>query len=991
MLRPAAVLLLAALLVQGGSATSADAPVAPLATTRAGPVRGRQQDGILVFQGVPYGATTAGDNRFRAPKPPAPWKQTRDATRYGPRCYQLPAPPDADSAWRSWTDTSAMSEDCLTLSVWTPGLRDGRKRPVMVWLHGGGYSVGSGNSSINDGTRLARRGDVVVVSVNHRLNLFGYLYLEGLGGADFADAANAGQLDIIAALRWVKDNIEEFGGDAGNVTVFGESGGGGKVGTLMAMPEARGLFHRAAMQSGFAVTVGARDSSAAFAEKFVQILGLTRSRIGELRRLPPQKLLEALDAVTGGSPTAILPVVDGRHLLRDPFTPDAPVESASVPLLLGYNATETTVLFPPPGVFTLDWPGLETQLKQQMPEARVSEIVAGLRALRPEATPSDLYFFITTERGMGANARTVAERKARQRGAPVFLYRLAWATAVLGGKLRTPHSLDIPMVFDNVAASTSLVGDATADPQRVADAMSAAWIAFARSGSPNGPGLASWPAFDPQRRSVMSFDVVSRAIDDPLRREHEVLGLAPAGPQAREPRLSCSGLAGRSFYNVTITSAVDVGATAALPAYCKVSGNESGTDHDLEVRLPARWLGRYVQRGGGGFDGRIPAAGDASDALRLGAAEGANNGGHRDPSGAALLNDPRATERYAHSAILTATRFGKAVTQAYYGDAPAYAYYDGCSNGGRGALNAAAKYGSEFDGIVAKAPTLNMPGIVLAMARFGALSLPTTAQFAAVHAAVVDRCDALDGLKDGIVSHWQACRIDPARDLPASIGLSPPQVEALRVLWTGLRRADGSVLYEGLGYGDLTAGAGIYERFGHGHLAYVVHSDAKWTPPGGVLDVERELPAIRAVLEDRYQFSASVSGLAQYLREGRKLLVWHGANDPILSHRDTARTWGDIAAAAGPQVMQDGARLYLAPGVEHCGGGEGADSVDALQAMMSWVEAKQAPGTLLASKRDPATGRVRFTRPLCEYPKWPRYQGKGDVNDAGSFACVADP
>lgn len=459
---------------------------------------------------------------------------------------------------------------------------------------------------------------------------------------------------------------------------------------------------------------------------------------------------------------------------------------------------------------------------------------------------------------------------------------------------------------------------------------------------------------------------------------------------AHKPQLACSALAGREFYNVTVTAAVEVPASGPLPAHCRVSGHEAGTDHDLEVRLPAVWRGSYVQRGGGGFDGSIAPPASAPAALQLGAVQGANNGGHRDPSGAALLNDPRATERYAHAAILTATRFGKAVTQAYYGVMPEHAYYDGCSNGGRGALNAAAKYGTEFDGIVAMAPTLNIAGLVPAMTRFGEQSLPTPAQFAAVHAAAVARCDELDGLRDGIVSHWQACRLDPARDLPASIGLSPAQVDALRVLWTGLKRADGSTMYEGLGHGDLTAGAGIYARFGLGHLRNVVHSDPQWLPAGGRFDVERDLPAVRAVLEGRYQFSASVSGLAQYLRDGRKILLWHGADDPIISHRDMIRTWADVVGAAGAQTARENSRLYIAPGVAHCGGGEGADSADLLAAMMQWVEAGKAPGTLVASKRDPATGKARFTRPLCEHPRWARYNGSGDVNSASSFACVAD-
>jgi para-nitrobenzyl esterase len=224
-------------------------------------------------------------------------------------------------------------------------------------------------------------------------------------------------------------------------------------------------------------------------------------------------------------------VLDGRHLPRHPFATDAPVVSGAVPLLLGYNATETTVLFPPPGVFELDWPGLEQQLEKEIPGLRAAEVVAGLRKLRPTASASDLYFFITTERGMGNNARTVAERKARLGRAPVYLYQLAWPTPVLKGKLRTPHSLDIPMVFDNVATSASLTGDDPRAPQKVADAMSAAWIAFARSGSPNGPGLAQWPAYDPQRRATMIFDVSSRSVNAPLRGEHAVLApwLVPPG------------------------------------------------------------------------------------------------------------------------------------------------------------------------------------------------------------------------------------------------------------------------------------------------------------------------------------------------------------------------------------------------------------------------------------------------------------------------------
>ncbi|MEO8306626.1 MAG: carboxylesterase family protein [Pseudomonadota bacterium] len=508
-------------LATGALAQGTESP--PVAATRHGPVRGSQDSGIRVFKGIPYGAPTGGQNRFRAPQLPPSWTQPRDATHYRPRCPQLPDPPHVDADEHSQADVSPMSEDCLTLSVWTPGLRDGRKRPVMVWLHGGGYSVGSGNSPVNDGVRLARRGDVVVVSVNHRLNVFGYLYLADIGGADFADSGNAGQLDIIAALKWVRDNITEFGGDPQRVLVFGESGGGGKVGTLLAMPAAQGLFQRAAMQSGFAVTVNTRERSNAFAKDLMNALGLGPTQASQLRRLDVQQILDAFNKVTGGSPILINPVVDGRNLPRHPFTPGAPVISANVPLIVGYNATETTVLFPPPGVFDLDWPGLERQLKSELPDADVGKLISEMRQLRPKATASDLYFFITTERGMGANAGIVATRKTALGGAPVFMYRLVWPTPVLGGKMRTPHGLDVPLVFDNVAAAKSQVGSDTFGPQKVAEAMSSAWIAFARTGSPNGPGLANWPVFSPTVRPVMTFDTTSRAIEDPLRREHQVL------------------------------------------------------------------------------------------------------------------------------------------------------------------------------------------------------------------------------------------------------------------------------------------------------------------------------------------------------------------------------------------------------------------------------------------------------------------------------------
>jgi para-nitrobenzyl esterase len=317
--------------------------------------------------------------------------------------------------------------------------------------------------------------------------------------------------------------------------IFGESGGGGKVGTLLATPAARGLFQRAAMQSGFGVTALTPEAATQMTRSILDALSLPVPRLDELQRMPIEPLLAALQKVTGGMPFGIGPVVDGRSLARHPFTPDAPETARDVPLLVGYNKTETTVLFPPPGSFDLDWPGLTKQLTVPLPGQDlakvlgpdVAKVVDGWRARHPQATPSDLYFAITTETGMGMNAHTVAVRKAEQGGAPAYLYRLEWETPINGGRMRTPHGLDVPLVFDTVAEAPGQIGTGTQEAQRVADAMSAAWLAFARYGTPNAAGLPSWPAFSTHNRETMIFNVTSRAVNDPLHDERLLFPSAP--------------------------------------------------------------------------------------------------------------------------------------------------------------------------------------------------------------------------------------------------------------------------------------------------------------------------------------------------------------------------------------------------------------------------------------------------------------------------------
>jgi para-nitrobenzyl esterase len=502
----------------------------PLATTVAGKVRGRTENGIHVFKGVRYGADT-GTTRFQAPRAPQPWAGVIDTFDYGNQTPQSAAG-DGGGLFKSWANRKPDSEDCLFLNVWTPGLRDGKKRPVMVWFHGGGFSSGSGASHAYDGVRLAKRGDVVVVTVNHRLNVFGHLFLAGLGGDKYADSGNVGILDLVLSLRWVRDNIAEFGGDPNTVLIFGESGGGAKVTTLMAMPAAKGLFHRAVVQSGAWLLFNESEPSTTIASAVLSELGLTRQTLDGIQTLPIATIQQA---AAKASRTAVGgmwgPVIDGKNLLRHPFTPDAPPESRDVPLLIGFNRTESTLLVGPrdPAYFNLTWETLPEKLKPLLQGVDAPTIIADYRKLHPQYSASDLFFAATTDsRFVRAHVAEV-ERKAQQGGAPAYFYMLDWNTPVDGGKWRSPHALEIGFVFDNVAKSESMSGVGP-DQQRIADLMSSAWIAFARSGNPNTSLLPQWPAYDVKSRASMVFDLQPKVVNDVRGKERRLFDAMKMGP-----------------------------------------------------------------------------------------------------------------------------------------------------------------------------------------------------------------------------------------------------------------------------------------------------------------------------------------------------------------------------------------------------------------------------------------------------------------------------
>lgn len=488
---------------------------APLARVRGGRVRGQLEQGIHVFRGLPYGADTA-PRRFQPAVQEAAWRGVRDALAYGN------AAPQGGSEGPG-------SEDCLYLNVWTPALRDGGKRPIVFYIHGGAYNNGSGSDPLYDGSALCRRGDVVVVTVNHRLNVFGYLYLAQLGDARFADSGNVGQLDLVQALQWVRQHAHEFGGDAGNITVVGQSGGGAKIATLMAMPAARGLFQRAWTMSGQQVTAAGPRAATQRAQIAMQAVGAADAEA--LRTMPMEALLAATRARdpsrVENSSLYVGPVLDGRSLPVHPFWPEAPAQSAGIPMVIGNTHDETRAfLGNDPANFALTWETLPAKLeKEQYVDLLPSVVIAEYRRLYPHYTPSEVFFAATTAGRSWRGAVEELEARARQ-GAPTWAYQLDWGSPLDGGKFGAFHTLDIPLVFDTTDRPGSRTGDSEA-ATRVAATMSEALIAFARHGDPNHGGLPRWQTYSLARRETMLFDTPSQQADDPRGGERRLYQQAP--------------------------------------------------------------------------------------------------------------------------------------------------------------------------------------------------------------------------------------------------------------------------------------------------------------------------------------------------------------------------------------------------------------------------------------------------------------------------------
>ena len=504
-----AVLGAAGVAAVAGPALAAES--GPVATTAYGRIRGEARGSVKVFLGVPYGADTGGANRWLPPKPPAKWTGVRACTEYGQESPQGPfMTPMAEET--AMIQKGPIGEDCLRINIYTPavGPKSG-KRAVMVWFHGGGFSAGSGNATSYDGSNLARKQDVVVVSVTHRLNHFGFLYLADLYGPAYAESGNVGMLDCVAALQWVHDNIANFGGDPSRVMLFGQSGGGAKVSTLMGMPAAKGLFHRVAAESG-AARAATAPQAAASAKRLVDALGV--KSLAELQALPWQKIEDVAGANRGSGGNG--PVVAGKALPAQVFDPTASPLSRDVPLISSTVETESASWGAP--VDPIDDAALQTLVKgaTRLADGDGAALVAIYKANYPGKDNAYIGQLLLSQWTFTDGVTTQAEKKAVQSaagGAPVYFFYFAHHTDVRGDRLHAPHTSEIPYVWDSLKASSPIVGTVTPAKQALADKCSAYWANFAKTGNPNGAGLPHWEPFNLATRPTL---VVQTKDDQPL-------------------------------------------------------------------------------------------------------------------------------------------------------------------------------------------------------------------------------------------------------------------------------------------------------------------------------------------------------------------------------------------------------------------------------------------------------------------------------------------
>ncbi len=507
-------LSMASAMMLAGNAQSQE--LFPVVETANGKLRGLWTGGVAVFKGVSYGAPTDGKNRFMPPQPVRKWRGVKDALSYGDVSPQIPG-----NRRHVYGDLIAFDrqpsgpgEDCLRLNVWSPSLDQTARKPVIVVLHGGGFYGGSGNSFGMDGENMSRFGDSVVISVNHRLGAFGYAHLAGWGDDRFDQSGAAGMMDIVAALKWVNENVDRFGGDPGRVLVYGQSGGGAKTSVLLGMPSAKGLFHRAGVMSGSKLTVMSREDGEETASRLLAHLDIPTNKAHRLQKVPfttlleAQAALEAADRAKGEAPRSFGPVMDGDAIPAHPFEPGAPEVSHDVPMVISTALDERTYRMVN---FDLDEAGLLAFIEKRAGD-RASEALALYREEDPDASPFILQARVDTDLGFRKGAFTQAERKAAAGGAPVWSYLWTWPSPAYGGRYGAVHGIDVGLSLHSVRGGLT---DSNADSRLMADRIASTWAAFAATGDPNNAKLPDWTPYDQEKRATMVFDTQTRLELDP--------------------------------------------------------------------------------------------------------------------------------------------------------------------------------------------------------------------------------------------------------------------------------------------------------------------------------------------------------------------------------------------------------------------------------------------------------------------------------------------
>jgi para-nitrobenzyl esterase len=499
----------------------ADTPAAPAAPqlfwtteTSTGRVMGIANGNVKEFKGIPYGASTGGRNRYMPPRDATPWTGVRECFSHGQISPQTLSSLDSEYGRLILWDAHAggMGENCLVLNVWTPSIDRSAKKAVLVSFHGGGFSSGSGNSPGFDGAMMAHVHDVVVVTINHRLSAFGYLNLIDLGASsDFQYAGVCGVMDMTKALEWVRDNIESFGGDPGRVTIFGQSGGGAKTSIMLGNPAAKGLFHRAAVQSGSLIKLADSAAAAKSAELLLGALAIDKTDIASIQRKTWQEILQAMTAIVPPPDTTVSfsPVMDGKYLTHHPFDPSAPVESEDIPVIISSTLHDAALSYTN---WDLDADGLRKVVADRFGADQADGIIAAQKAARPQDSNYLIQASILTDASRASGVFVQAERKAALKKAPVYVYQWDWASNMADGKMGAIHGTDVSATFHNVRdvmmSADSKLG------QQISFKFSSTWAAFAKTGDPNNTEIPRWEPFTADKRTVLVWDNEIKSVDD---------------------------------------------------------------------------------------------------------------------------------------------------------------------------------------------------------------------------------------------------------------------------------------------------------------------------------------------------------------------------------------------------------------------------------------------------------------------------------------------